>query len=39
MDKPHTFTKDEDDGVVDSIAAVVLTLVFIAVCIFWVSGQ
>ncbi len=39
MDKPHTYTKDQDDGVMDSVAALVLVLVFVAVCIFWVSGH
>jgi len=29
----------EEDSVADSIAAVVLIVIFVATCLFWVSGQ
>lgn len=29
----------EEDSIADSIAAVVLIVIFVATCLFWVSGQ
>jgi hypothetical protein len=31
--------KESDDSVVDAISAVVLIVVFVSACIFWISGQ
>lgn len=31
--------KDQGDGAADAIAAVALVLIFVATCIFWLSGQ
>ncbi len=31
--------RQEEDNVADSIAAVVLIVIFVATCLFWVSGQ
>lgn len=31
--------QQNDDNVADSVASVVLILIFVATCIFWISGQ
>lgn len=31
--------RESDDSKADAFAAVILTSVFVAVCIFWISGQ
>lgn len=31
--------QQEEDNIADSIAAVVLIVIFVATCLFWVSGQ
>ena len=31
--------QQHEDNVADSIAAVVLIVIFVATCLFWVSGQ
>ncbi len=31
--------RQEEDNIADSIAAVVLIVIFVATCLFWVSGQ
>jgi hypothetical protein len=31
--------EERSDGVADAIAAVALIAIFVAACIFWVSGQ
>ncbi len=30
---------DKSDGMTDAIAAVALIAIFVATCIFWISGQ
>lgn len=30
---------DKSDGMADAIAAVALIAIFVATCIFWISGQ
>ncbi|WP_353303960.1 hypothetical protein [Sessilibacter corallicola] len=29
----------EEDNIADSIASVVLIVIFVATCLFWISGQ
>lgn len=31
--------QEEGDSVADAISAIVLIVVFVAACIFWISGQ
>jgi hypothetical protein len=31
--------QQNDDNIADSVASVVLILIFVATCIFWISGQ
>ena len=30
---------EQEDSVADAVAAVALVLIFVAACIFWISGQ
>jgi len=32
-------TMDNNDGVADAVAAVVLIVIFVTTCVFWISGQ
>ncbi len=38
MNNPNKM-QEQDDSCVDAVAAVVLILVFVAACVFWVSTQ
>lgn len=38
-DAPMTSVADKSDGMADAIAAVALIAIFVATCIFWISGQ
>lgn len=31
--------QEEDDSMADAVAAIALVAIFVATCIFWVSGQ
>ncbi len=35
----QTTVQDQADSTADAIAAVALILIFVATCIFWISGQ
>ncbi len=39
MMNEQTDTENNNDGIVDAVAAVVLITVFVAACVFWVSTQ
>lgn len=38
-DLPTPQVADKSDGMADAIAAVALIAIFVATCIFWISGQ
>lgn len=38
-DSPVSPVVDKSDGMADAIAAVALIAIFVATCIFWISGQ
>ena len=31
--------RQEEDNIADSVASVLLILIFVATCVFWISGQ
>lgn len=39
MTNEQVHTSDHEDSMADAVASIVLVLVFVAVSIYWVSGQ
>jgi hypothetical protein len=35
----HEYKKETGDAKADAIAAIIICMVFVTVCVFWISGQ